>query len=77
MDIRRIKQAYKIYDNAFGYMQRIESLLTILDSDKDEYPSNFLLAIAKRDLKQADKKMSKCWDILAKIIRKNKRLRKV
>lgn len=73
MDIRKVKESYKIYDNAFGYMQRIKALLTILDSDNAPYPSNYLLTIALRDLKIAGKKMSKCSDIFAKTIKHDNR----
>ncbi len=76
MDIRKIKEAYKIYDNVFGYLQRIKALLTILNSDEAEYPSNYLLTIAKRDLKSASKNISKTWDILHKIILEERQVRK-
>ena len=68
MHIKKIKEAYKIYDNSFGYMQWIRALLKILDPEMAEYPSNFLLTIALRDLKSAGKKISQCSDILFKII---------
>lgn len=61
---KKIKEAYKIHNNAFGYMQRIKALLNMFDNDEAEYPSNFLLTIAKRDLKSANKKLSKSLDIL-------------
>ena len=75
MDIRKVKEAYKIYDNSFGYIQRIRALLNILDPDEANYPSNFLLTIALRDLKSADKKISKCQDILTTNIRRDNRMR--
>ena len=46
MRIKKIKEVYKIYDNSFGYMQRIRALLEILDPYQANYPSNFLLTIA-------------------------------
>lgn len=66
MDIRKIKESRKIYDKTFGYMQRIKALLNILDNDDVSYPSNFLLTIAKRNLKSGGKKISKCYEILNK-----------
>ncbi len=68
MRIKKIKEVYKIYDNSFGYMQRIRALLEILDPYQANYPSNFLLTIALRDLKSAEQKISKCSEILLQII---------
>ena len=67
MNTKKIKEAYKIYNSTFRYIQKIKALLIILDSDDAEYPSNFLLTIAKRDLKQASQKISKCYEILVKM----------
>lgn len=76
MNIRKVKEAYKIYDNAFAYMQRIKALIKIVDNEETNYPSNFLLTIALRDVKSAGKKLIKCSDILSHVIKEEKRLRK-
>ena len=75
MEIKKVKEAYKIYDNSFGYMERIRALLKILNPETSDYPCNFLLTIALRDLKSAGNKISKCSDILSKILSEDKRLR--
>lgn len=75
MHIKKIKEAYKIYDHSFEYMQRIKALLKILDPEGSDYPFNFLLTIGLRDLKSARQKISKCSDILAKIIKEVRRMR--
>ncbi len=76
MDIKKVKEAYKIYDNAFAYMQRIKALIKILGYEEANYPSNFLLKIALRDIKSAGRKLSKCSDILVNVIMEEKKLRK-
>lgn len=75
MHIKKIKEAYKIYDHSFAYMQRIRALLKILDPDMSSYPFNFLLTIGLRDLKSARQKISRCSDILAKLIKEVNRMR--
>lgn len=73
MEIKKIKEVYKIHSNAVGYLQRIRALLTILDDNGNaDYPSNFLYTIALRDIKSVIKNICKSEDVLSSLIRIHK-----
>ena len=69
MNIKNLKQAYKIYDNSLKKMQNIRVLLSfIYEKNICYYPINYMFTIIQRDEKNVTNNIIQITNILSAII---------
>ncbi len=73
MDIRKIKEVNKIYNNLIGDMIKIKALIFILsERNCEKYPVNILFEISSELENFIVKDIIKCTDILYEILQSKK-----